>query len=138
MKRIGMKLMAATLFCCGLMLTTVTVAVNAQTQPGKSKQKTVTLSEDVMVNDQLVKQGVYRVKFDAANSQIVISNDDGETVATAKVNVKMGERKAEHNSISSGQSPKGKVMTSLTFAGDRRIITLESSTNIEAGVQEQQ
>ena len=136
MKRIGMKLMAVALFCCSLMLTTVTA--DDQKQMGKSKQKTVTLIEDVLVNDQLVKQGTYRVKFDAANSQIVISDDDGAIVATAKVNVKMGERKAEHNSISSGQSPKGKVMTSLTFAGDRRIITLEPSANIEAVVPEQQ
>ena len=138
MKRIGMKLMAVALFCCSLTLTTVTVAADDQKQMGKSKQKTVTLVEDVLINDQLVKQGTYRIKLDAANSQIVISNDDGDMVVTAKVNVKMGERKAEHNSISSGQSPKGKVMTSLTFAGDRRIITLEPSANIEAVVQEQQ
>ncbi len=135
MKRLSMNLMMAALIACGLMMT---ATADDQKQMGKNKQKTVTLSEDVMVNDQLVKQGTYRVKFDAANSQVVISNDDGEIVATAKVNVKMGERKAQYDSISSGQSPKGKVMTSLTFAGDRRIITLESSANIEAVVQEQQ
>lgn len=137
MKRMGMKLMAVALLCGGLMMTTTTLAKD-QKQMGKSKQKTVTFAEDVMVNDQLIKQGTYRVKFDAANNQIIISDNAGDVVTTAKVNVRVSESKAPYNSISAEQTPKGKVMTALTFEGDRRIIMLDAGVNQAADGQVQE
>ena len=135
MKRMGMKLMAVALLCGGLMM--ATTMAKDQKQMGKSKQKMVTLVEDVMVNDQLIKQGTYRVKFDAANSQIIISDSDGDVVTTAKVNVRMSESKAPYNSISSEKTSKGKVMTALTFEGDRRVIMLDAGVNQAADGQAQ-
>lgn len=85
--------------------------------------------EDVLVNDQLVKRGTYRVKFDAKQSHLTILEDDGDVLATAKVNVKMGDRKALYNSVAFAQTAKGKAMTSLTFEGDQRLLVLDEPVN---------
>ncbi|NOT62469.1 MAG: hypothetical protein HOP19_19865 [Acidobacteria bacterium] len=128
MKRMGLNLMALALFVCGLLMTTTATAKD-QKLMSKNKQKTIVLMEDTMLNDQLLKRGTYRVKLNAMNSQVIVTDDDGEVVATAKANVTLGERKAEYNSFSADQTPKGRVITGLTFAGDRRVIIFESTMN---------
>lgn len=108
----------------GCFVLTGTAVAASQKAQGKNKQKDVTLAEDLWVNDHLVKRGIYRFKFDAANSLLTIWRDD-KSVAEVKVNVKMAERKATHNSLSMTETAKGRALTAITFAGDNRVLTFE-------------
>ncbi len=125
MKNLRTNLIVAALCCLALAGTALAQA------HGKNKQKAVTLSEDLRLNDQLIKPGTYQFKFDAANRLITIWRD-GAAVTAAKVNVTMSDKKASHNSLSTTDSPKGRVLTSITFEGDNRVLTFEEPNNAVA------
>ncbi len=50
---------------------------------------------------------------------------DGKSVAGVRVNVTTEERKAVHNSLSTTETPKGRALIAITFAGDNRRLTFE-------------
>jgi hypothetical protein len=91
----------------------------------KDRKKTITFSEDVMLNETVIKKGTYELKFDSANSKVLILKDDKE-VASAKVHVETGTRKALHNSASFKTTDKGQAITGITFAGDKRTLVIDS------------
>lgn len=128
MKNLRTNLIVAALCCFAL-----TGSVLAQAH-SKNKQKSVTLSEDLRVNDQLIKSGTYQFKFDATNRLVTIWLD-GKSVTAATVTVTMGDKNALHNSLSTTDSPKGRVLTALTFAGDKRVLTFEEPSNAVAKEQ---
>jgi hypothetical protein len=101
----------------------------------KSRSKDVTFSENVMVNGTMVKAGVYRVKFDAKTSEVIISRD-GNVVAKTKASVEVRESKAPYNSASFSETDKGKVLTGINFSGDRRAILIQADDATPAGGQQ--
>lgn len=121
MKNLRICLIVVALCCFALIGTAVAASHKAQ---GKNKQKEVTLTEDLWVSDHLLKRGKYQFKFDAANSLLTIWRD-GKSVAGVRVNVTMEERKAVHNSLSTTETPKGRALMAITFAGDNRRLTFE-------------
>ena len=128
MKKLGINLMMMALLGCA---TLTTALANETKMSGKNKSKTIMLSEEMLVNDTLLKRGEYRVKFDAANRLVTIYDLDGDVVAAVPANVQLRNYKAEYNSFHASTTARGKVMTGLTFEGDKRFITLgEADTNV--------
>jgi hypothetical protein len=123
MKRFGISIAAALLACLSLAATSVVEA--------KNRRKTVTFSEDVLVNDTLVKKGTYEIKFDAASNTVSVLKD-GDVIATAKADVKPTERKAPYNSASFTQTERGPALSALTFEGDKRLILVSGARDAGA------
>ena len=121
MRKLAMSLMAV-----ALMAVTVSLA------EAKDRSKTINFLEDVKVNGTLVKKGEYDVKFDADTNEISILRN-GNVVATAKVEVKPTEKKMQYNSAGFVDSQDGKLLTSITFQGDRRILMVNSVNGQPAG-----
>jgi len=123
MKKFVVSVTAALLFCLSLIGTALANE--------KNLKKTLTLNEDVMISNTLVKKGEYRVMFNAKTEEVTLSRD-GEVVFTGKATVEMRSEKARHNSASFKSTDTGKVLDAFTFAGDRRAIVLSASTNNSA------
>lgn len=124
MKKIVINLLVVLTLCVGLIGTALA--------NGKNLKKTVTLSQDIMVNDKLVKKGTYQVKFDAVTSSVSILDDNRDLVATMKVSVKEGLKKASNNSLSFTTTEKGQILTSITFEGDKRTLHIDELQNTPA------
>ncbi|HQR36115.1 MAG TPA: hypothetical protein PLK30_25550 [Blastocatellia bacterium] len=124
MKKLGISLVVAFALCLGLLGTALA--------NGKDKKKTVTLDQDVVVSNQMLKRGTYELKFDASDSQVMILKDS-DVVATVKVTVKEADKKSLYNSLAFTQTEKGKVLTSITFQGDKRVLHLNEMQNTSVG-----
>jgi hypothetical protein len=98
---------------------------------GKNLKKTLTLTEDVMVNNTLIKKGEYRVLFDAKTDEVTLSRD-GDVVYRGKATVELRPMKASYNSAVFKNTDKGKRLDGFTFAGDRRAIVLTEATSSAA------
>ncbi|MFM8395976.1 MAG: hypothetical protein ACKOB4_18820 [Acidobacteriota bacterium] len=110
MKKMLMTLMAMALIVAGL-----TVA------EAKDRSKTVTFLNDVTVNGTLIAKGTYDVKFDSESSEVSILRN-GRVIATTKVEVKLTDRKNPHNSAGFVERDNMRVLTTITFAGDKRVL----------------
>lgn len=103
------------------------ILLGASFAEAKNRRKSITFSENVMLNETVIERGTYDLKFDSVDSKIMILKD-GETVASAKVHIEMGSRRAAYNSASFKMTDKGKIITGITFAGDKRILVIDSSS----------
>jgi pyruvate carboxylase len=110
MKKMLMTLMAMALIVAGL-----TVA------EAKDRSKTITFLNDVTVNGTLIAKGTYDVKFDSESSEVSILRN-GRVIATTKVEVKLTDRKNPHNSAGFVERDSKRVLTTITFAGDKRVL----------------
>ena len=124
MKRFGMTLAALAMF---FVMTAATGLAN-----GKDREKEVRYTEDVMLNGTLLKAGTYMVKFDAKTNEVTFRRD-GKVVAKTKAAVQVNENKAPYNSTSFVNTDKGKMISSLTFSGDRRTLLLNETGTAPAG-----
>jgi hypothetical protein len=121
MKNVAASIVIAVLLC-------LSVAATALAEKGRDRRKMITLSEDAMVNDKLLKKGTYEIRFDAETSQVLVLKDS-EVIATAKAEVQMLSDKARYNQASFVQNEKGRVLNALRFAGDRREILLTDGSS---------
>lgn len=128
MKKLSGSLIALSLLCA---LTAGTVLANEQKANGKNRQKTITLTQDVIVKDKLVEKGTYRVRFDAQKNEITLLRE-GEVVAIASVTVEVKAKKAPSNSLSFSTTDRGQMLTGLTFEGDHRALLISETTNSES------
>jgi hypothetical protein len=126
MRKFTVSIAAALLLCLSLVATALANE--------KNLRKTLTLTEDVMVNDKLIKKGEYRVRFDAKTEEVTLSKD-GEVVLTTKATVEVRPEKARYNSASFRSTEKGKLLNGFTFAGDQRVIVLSDVSDASAGGQ---
>ncbi len=126
MRKFVVSISAALLLCLSLIGTALANE--------KNLKKTLTLNEDVMINNTLVKKGEYRVTFDAKTEEVTLSRD-GDVVFTGKAMVEMRAEKARYNSASFRSTEKGKLLNGFTFAGDRRAIVLTETASSSAGEQ---
>lgn len=124
MKKFGLGLALFTAFC---LLTSVSALASE-----KNLKKTLTIKESVVLMDTLLEKGTYQIKFDAKSGEVHVIKD-GDVVAKAKGNVELRNRKANYDSISYKSEGGKKIMTGLTFAGDRRNILIEGLNNQVAG-----
>lgn len=126
MRKFAVSITAALLLCLSL--------VGTALANEKNMKKTLTLTEDVKVNNTLIKKGEYRVMFNAKTEEVTLSQD-GDVVFTGKATVETRPEKARYNSASFKSTDNGKVLNAFTFAGDRRAIVLSDATNTTAGGQ---
>ncbi len=120
MKKMLMSLMAMAFVIAGLTLV-----------EAKDRSKTITFLNDVTVNGTLIAKGTYDVKFDSESSEVSILRN-GRVVATTKVEVRLTERKNPHNSAGYVERDNLRVLTTITFAGDKRVLhvnTVDGSQN---------
>ena len=110
MKKMLMTLMAMALIVAGL-----------KVAEAKDRSKTVTFLNDVTVNGTLIAKGTYDVKFDSESSEVSILRN-GRVIATTKVEVKLTDRKNPHNSAGFVERDNMRVLTTITFAGDKRVL----------------
>ncbi len=115
MKRLGINLAMALTLCCAVAL--------AATVEAKDRSKTINFTENVLVNNTMIEKGAYRIKFDADTNQVAVMKG-GQVVATAKAEVRMTDKKAPYNSVSFSSSERGKILTGITFEGDKRLILI--------------
>ena len=94
-------------------------------------RRTITLPEDVMVGETLVKQGTYEVRFDAKSNEVTLLKGK-EVVAKAKATVEAGQEKARLDSLAYSGTEKGKKLNRLTFAGDRRTVVIDAGASTAA------
>ena len=118
MKRMIIKSAALSLV---LMLSLVSALAN-----GKDIKGSISLSQEVRVNDVTLKPGRYEVKFNTETDEVTISNET-RVVATVKVNVRSGEEKAKRTQAHISNTDKGPVLAKLVFQGDDRVVTLQDS-----------
>lgn len=124
MKKLGINLFIALTLCIGLIGTALA--------NGKNLKKTVTLDQDIMVNDKLIKKGSYQFKFDAASSSVLILDENRDLLTSVKVSIKEGLRKSLYNSLTYAETEKGKTLTAITFEGDKRTLHVGELQNVSA------
>ncbi|MEY4166441.1 MAG: hypothetical protein ACOYLF_07335 [Blastocatellia bacterium] len=115
-KRILLSLVAVGLIMAGL-----------ATADAKDRSKTITFLNDVTVNGTVVSKGTYDVKFDSETNEVSILRN-GRLVATTKVEVKLTDRKNPHNSAAFVERDAARVLTSITFEGDKRILLVNPAS----------
>lgn len=116
MKKMLMTLMAVTLMTAGL-----TIA------EAKNRSKTITFLNDVTVNGTLVQKGTYDVRFDSESSEVTISRN-GRQIATTRVEVRLTDRKNPHNSAAFVEKENARILTSITFEGDKRVLLVNPAS----------
>jgi hypothetical protein len=110
MKKMLMTLMAVALMTAGLTMV-----------EARDRSKTITFLNDVTVNGTLIQKGTYDVKFDSESNEVTISRN-GRQVATTKVEIKLTDRKNPHNSAAYVERDNARILTSITFEGDKRVL----------------
>lgn len=128
MKTLSSSLIALSLLCA---LMAGTATANDQKVNGKNRKKSVTLAEDILIKDRLIQKGTYQVRFDAQKNELALLRE-GEIVAIAPVTVEMKAQKAARNSMSFTTTDRGKLLTGLTFEGDRRTILISEIASTES------
>jgi hypothetical protein len=118
MRKFRIGLIATSLLCL--------LSVGIGLAQEKELKQTINFPEDVMVGDTLVKKGTYEVRFDASNNELTILRGR-EVVARAKASVETSATKARYNSVAYSATEKGKQLTRLTFAGDRRSLLIDAA-----------
>jgi pyruvate carboxylase len=103
-----------------LMLTVMVLAGLAVVE-ARDRSKTITFLNDVTVNGTVVAKGTYDVRFDSETNEVSILRN-GRLVATTKVEVKLTDRKNPHNSAGFIERDNARVLTSITFEGDKRVL----------------
>jgi hypothetical protein len=93
----------------------------------KDRSKTVTFVNDVTVGGTVIPKGVYNVKFNSATNEVTFQQN-GRLVATTQVEVQPTTRKNAHNSAGFVELDKGRVLKTLTFQGDQRILVIADGT----------
>ncbi|MFN7931117.1 MAG: hypothetical protein U0Y68_24955 [Blastocatellia bacterium] len=123
MKKLVVSLTAALFLCLSLIGTALANE--------KNLKKTLTLREDVRINNTVIKKGEYRVVFNAKTEEVTLSRD-GDVVYSGKASVELRPEKARYNSAVFKETDKGKRLDGFTFAGDKRAILLAETANSTA------
>ncbi len=116
MKKMLMTLMAVALMTAGLTMV-----------EARDRSKTITFLNDVTVNGTLIQKGTYDVKFDSESNEVTISRN-GRPVASTKVDIKLTDRKNPHNSAAYVERDNMRVLTSITFEGDKRVLLVNNGS----------
>ena len=97
---------------------------------GKVEKKTVTFTEDIMVNGTLVKAGEYEVKFDEASGELSIIKN-GKVKAKTSAHYEARTAKAKQTALRTVESGGTIELKGVTFDGSDQdvIVGARSSVN---------
>lgn len=110
------------------------VAIGITFAEGKDRRKTITFANDVTVNGTLVKQGTYDVRFDSETNEVMILKE-GRMVATTRVEVQPTEKANAYNAAGFVEEPGGRILKTLSFRGDKRVLLVGPSSSQSAGTE---
>lgn len=116
-----------TYFALAVMITTLT-ALTGLAQ-GKTRSATINLTEDLLVNDTLVKKGQYTVRVNDETGDLTLLDNKGKTVVATKGRVQELNEKVRYTSVMTTSSDKGRVLTGLRIEGARKGLSLTESAN---------
>ena len=109
------------------------VAVIAGSALADKKKATVVFDKDIVVNGTLVKAGTYNAQFDFKTDTLSLMKESGKVVATAPGTVEDRANKAAQTKIVTDLEGDNQVMTSITFSGDHRTITIAGGAKAAGG-----
>ena len=100
----------------------------------KDRSKTVTFLNDITVGETVIPKGTYNVKFNSTTNEVTFQQN-GRLVATTRVEVQPTTRKNPHNSAGFVELEKGRLLKTLTFQGDQRVLVIAdgAGSNQNAG-----
>ena len=119
-----MKKMLMTLVAMALVTTGLTMV------EAKDRSKTITFINDVMVNGTLVGKGTYDIRFDSETNEVAVISK-GRQIATTRVEVRLTDRKNLHNSAGYVERDNTRVLTTLSFEGDKRILLVNPASGTQ-------
>lgn len=93
----------------------------------KTKEKDVTLPQDVMINGTLLKQGTYKMKFDEQTGELLFIKNKA---TVAKSTARMEQRQRRSSGLEFGLDAQGdpKALRSIAFAGDKQKLVIVDDT----------
>jgi hypothetical protein len=94
--------------------------------------KDVTFSEDVKVNDTLVKKGTYKFHFDQAKGELTIANGKA---TVARTGARMEKREGKSLRTVIGTKGDAKELRSITFRGETQSFVVGASEQATTGAQ---
>lgn len=83
---------------------------------GKVEKKTVTFTEDTMVNGTLIKKGDYEVKFDDSTGELSVIKD-GKVKAKTTAHYEARSDKAKNTALRTTGSGSSVELKGITFVG---------------------
>jgi hypothetical protein len=97
---------------------------------GKVEKKTITFTDDVMVNGTLVKAGDYEVKFDESSNELSIVKN-GKVLAKTPAHVETRSDKAKNTALRTVEKGGNAELIGVTFGGSARdvMVGATGSTN---------
>jgi hypothetical protein len=97
---------------------------------GKVEKKTITFTDDVMVNGTLVKAGDYEVKFDESSNELSIVKN-GKVLAKTPAHVETRSDKAKNTALRTIDKGGNAELIGVTFGGSDRdvMVGATGSTN---------
>jgi hypothetical protein len=120
MKILRIHLVALSL-CCLFIVGAVMADDNDATQ-------TITLSENVMVNNQVLEKGTYRVTFYKDTGEVEFAEKDGDDVLRTKAVVETMHQEAERDEMHLSSTTRGQVITKLIFDGHMKYAAFKAVT----------
>lgn len=115
------KITLATLLVCAL----ASIAAYASDKD-KTEKKTITFTEDMMVNGTLVKAGDYEVKFDETSGTLSILKN-GKVKATAPAHVEARSNKAKETALRTVEKGSIQELLGVTFGGSNQDVVIGNS-----------
>jgi hypothetical protein len=94
----------------------------------KAKTEMITFSEDTMVGSTLVRRGSYTVSLDEKTGELSIIDKHKKVLAKASTSSQQREQKASRLELSTTRQDNATVLRSLTFSGERNILTLGATS----------
>lgn len=97
---------------------------------GKVEKKTITFTDDVMVNGTLVKAGDYEVQFDESSNELSIVKN-GKVLAKTPAHVEARSDKAKNTALRTVEKGGNAELIGVTFGGSARdvMVGATGSTN---------
>jgi len=89
---------------------------------GKVEKKTVTFTDDTMVNGTLVKKGEYEIKFDDSTSELSVVKN-GKVVAKTAAHYEARNDKAKSTALRTVEAGGNVELKGITFGGsDQNVV----------------
>lgn len=127
MKRIVSGFLTLSLLC-------VIGASLARAEHGELTER-VTFTEDLMVQNTMVKKGDYKLVFDPVAGELKVLDGD-DVVARAKAMMKVNEEKADNDVFYTVTTAAGRALQSVKFGGQREEVVLSDLHSAAASVGE--
>lgn len=92
---------------------------------GKSDR--ITFDDSFQFAGTTIKKGTYKVTFDETTGELAIKKDD-KVIAKAKAHAESLKETSEHTKFSMATENGAKVLRSVTYSGDNRVIVVGEGT----------